>query len=284
LDPIVGVRVDDPAPEEEAALDNALDIARTDDRALIRPLLERERIRSGYLLGDLDDSFADVTTWYIATHRGDPVSVVLVYAGDKTRVVLSAGAPDGVASVLRDAAEELPTACGAKIPIEHLEEYRLSYRLDGEQRMWVMGCDLGRDRLGGDWGDVRLLEPDDAVDLMALYDAHYPGHFVLPARLLSGVYVGAYQKGRLVGAAGTHVVSPTMGVAVVGDVVTAESWRGRGLARRCVERLLSELSARGVRTVALHVEDDNAAAISVYRSTGFSFAGLLVQCRGRRTP
>ena len=60
----------------------------------------------------------------------------------------------------------------------------------------------------------------------------------LPARLrlvaagvaiTDGVYYGVRVGGRLVAAAGTHVISPTARLAVVGNVLTHAHYRGRGL-------------------------------------------------------
>ena len=46
-----------------------------------------------------------------------------------------------------------------------------------------------------------------------------------------GVYYGVRVDGRLVAAAGTHVISPTARLAVVGNVMTHVDFRGRGYAK-----------------------------------------------------
>ncbi len=54
------------------------------------------------------------------------------------------------------------------------------------------------------------------------------------------------------------------------DVITAPSWRGRGLATWLCERLLLEEAQSGARIAYLQVGADNAPALGVYRRLGFS--------------
>lgn len=49
--------------------------------------------------------------------------------------------------------------------------------------------------------------------------------------------------------------------------------RGRGLARRLLERLLGQLAAEGFTTVFLEVEEGNAPARRLYERTGFAEVG-----------
>ena len=56
------------------------------------------------------------------------------------------------------------------------------------------------------------------------------------------------------------------------DVFTAESARGRGLARTLCGRMLRSAASEGVRTAYLQVEASNAAARRVYRGLGFADA------------
>ncbi len=61
-------------------------------------------------------------------------------------------------------------------------------------------------------------------------------------------------------------------VALMEGVWVAPSHRGRGLATRCVHQLTALLTERH-RHVALHVADDNAAAIALYTRLGFERRG-----------
>ena len=61
-------------------------------------------------------------------------------------------------------------------------------------------------------------------------------------------------------------------VAAIYDMVTARDFRGRGIARALVDALLAHAQARNARIAFLQVNDDNAPALAVYRSFGFTTA------------
>ena len=61
-------------------------------------------------------------------------------------------------------------------------------------------------------------------------------------------------------------------VAAIYDMVTAPQWRGRGIATAIVGALLTHAHARGAGCVFLQVNDDNEAALAVYRKFGFATA------------
>ena len=55
----------------------------------------------------------------------------------------------------------------------------------------------------------------------------------------------------------------------IGNLVTEEEERGKGLATAILKRLLEYLKERGIKHVYLEVESTNLAAISVYKKCGF---------------
>lgn len=55
--------------------------------------------------------------------------------------------------------------------------------------------------------------------------------------------------------------------------------QGEGLGRRLVEAGLARLAERGIRTAHLYVEGDNAPALALYRSFGFTDRSVDVQYR-----
>ena len=55
----------------------------------------------------------------------------------------------------------------------------------------------------------------------------------------------------------------------IGNLVTAEEERGKGLATAILKHLLEYLKERGVKTVYLEVESTNTAALVVYKKCGF---------------
>ena len=99
--------------------------------------------------------------------------------------------------------------------------------------------------------------------------------------LEEGIYYGVRVRGRLVSAAGTHVVNPREGVGVVGNVMTHIDYRGHDFAKMVTSAVTAELLSR-VRDVALNVHTDNAPAVAAYARLGYSEYCDLVERLGRR--
>jgi GNAT superfamily N-acetyltransferase len=85
-----------------------------------------------------------------------------------------------------------------------------------------------------------------------------------------------YRASLLIDSTGTPVAGGQVAIEadLVGlyDVFTAESARGRGLARTLCGRMLRNAASEGVRTAYLQVESSNAAARRVYQGLGFADA------------
>lgn len=62
--------------------------------------------------------------------------------------------------------------------------------------------------------------------------------------------------------------------ALLMQIAVAEHLRGTGAAEQLVERFLDEMRSRGVQSVTLGVEPDNARAIAFYRRIGFQEAKI----------
>ncbi len=77
--------------------------------------------------------------------------------------------------------------------------------------------------------------------------------------------------GRLVGAVGLRPTE-ALGVLSLGIWVLA-GWRGRGAGRMLIEAAL-EARPESAHKIELEVFPDNAAAINLYRTTGFAQEGL----------
>jgi ribosomal protein S18 acetylase RimI-like enzyme len=129
-------------------------------------------------------------------------------------------------------------------------------------------------------GPAERLVPDDIEDLNRLYQLGFRGGF--PASVLEdGVYYGVRVRGRLVSAAGTHVINGREGIAVVGNVMTHVDYRGHGFAKMVTSAVTGELLQR-VPDVALNVNADNDPAVAAYRRLGYRDSHLLTERLGRR--
>jgi len=109
---------------------------------------------------------------------------------------------------------------------------------------------------------VERLGPGYAGELARLYESA-EGNAFSPFQLARGVFYGVKHRGRLVSAAGTHIVARTMGLAAVGNVCTYPEHRGQGYATRCTSAVCAELLAIGL-DVVLNVAHDNADAIHIF--------------------
>jgi ribosomal protein S18 acetylase RimI-like enzyme len=115
---------------------------------------------------------------------------------------------------------------------------------------------------------VQRLLPVEIGELNRLYQLGFASW--LPASAITdGVYYGLRVGGQLVAAAGTHVVSPSARLAVVGNVLTHVDYRGRGFATAVTGAVTAEL-LRTCDQVVLNVRADNPPAINAYRRLGFA--------------
>ena len=108
------------------------------------------------------------------------------------------------------------------------------------------------------WSDVYLTEGFDPVD-----GAH---RVQALSRSRHVVYASVQEAGQSV-AAGTAAIS--QGWASVHGMRTAPQHRGRGLAAQILAGLADTATARGLERVFLQVEEDNNAALALYRRAGF---------------
>ncbi|WP_394538182.1 GNAT family N-acetyltransferase [Lysobacter enzymogenes] len=121
------------------------------------------------------------------------------------------------------------------------------------------------DAAGG--GEAPIVELDAArrEDVLALTALVYP-HYFRPRTMELGRYFGIYEDGRLAAMAGERM--GTHGYTELSAICTHPQHLGRGHARRLMALLVNDNLARG-RTAFLHVSQDNARAVELYRRNGF---------------
>jgi RimJ/RimL family protein N-acetyltransferase len=115
---------------------------------------------------------------------------------------------------------------------------------------------------------VERLFPSDIGDLNRLYQLGFAS-WLPSSSIADGVYYGIHAGGRLVAAAGTHVVSRNARLAVVGNVLTHVDFRGRGYATAVTGAVTAEL-LRTCDQVVLNVRSDNPPAIAAYHRLGYA--------------
>ncbi len=233
------------------------------DRGLLRDFLERDRLYAAYALCDLDEREFGRTRWGVAFAGSDPVAVVLEYAGLAPQPVFVMGEDAGISAILRELIR--PRAAYLAARAEHLPAVSSIYRVEPGPpmvRMWV-----DRSTFRPRPAEVARLLPVEVGDLNRLYQLGFTT-WLPPSAVAEGVYYGIRVGGRLVSAAGTHVISPEARLGVVGNVMTHADFRGRGYATAVTGAVTSDL-LRFCDQVVLNVRSDNPPALQAYRALGY---------------
>jgi RimJ/RimL family protein N-acetyltransferase len=235
----------------------------TTDRAMLRAFLETDRLYAAYALCDLDDREFLRTRWGVALAGGNPIAVALQYAGYAPQPVFVMGENAGIEAILSGIIKPR-TAYVAARP-ENLVAISASYRVDSGSAMYRMWVDSAHFRPFP--AAVERLLPEDIGELNRLYQLGFAAW--LPASAIAdGLYFGIRVGGRLVSAAGTHVIGPAAKLAVVGNVMTHADFRGRGYATAVTAAVTAEL-LRFCDKVVLNVRTDNPPALAAYRRLGY---------------
>jgi len=237
----------------------------TTDRELIRSFLERDRIFAAYALADLEERDTGRAKWGIARAGDEVVSLVLEYGGPAPQPLFIAGRDDGIELILRDVIRP-SIAYVACLPASQPAVER-RYRLEPGPQMVRMWLDRASFRPAFDPGVERLV-PTDAGELNRLYRLGF-GSWLPPQAIADGVYYGIRVNGRLVAAAGTHVIGQRARIAVVGNVLTQPEFRGRGYAQATTAAVTAQL-LEFCDHVVLNVRSDNPPALNAYRRLGYA--------------
>ncbi len=234
------------------------------DRAALRDFLETDRLLAAYALCDLEDREFATTRWGGAFDGDRLVALALEYSGLTPQPLFVMGRPEGIEAILRDIVR--PRAAYVAALSETVSAVETVYRLDPGPPMVRMWVDRARFRPVP--AEVRRLLPIDIGDLNRLYQLGFASW--LPSSAISeGVYYGMRVGGRLVAAAGTHVISPQARIGVVGNVLTHVDYRGRGYATAVTGAVTADL-LRTCDHVVLNVRSDNPPALQAYTRLGYA--------------
>jgi ribosomal protein S18 acetylase RimI-like enzyme len=247
------------------------------DRDEIAAYLRTDRRYAAYALGDLDSPARGRCSWGIA-YDGDeqPTALAMHHDGLVPQPLFLMGDPDGCRAILasvikpRDAFFQATEALDvAAAELYELERATVLLRMVVDSETFVPAA-----------GPVERLTADDIEDLNRLYQLGFRAGFA-QAILDDAVYYGIRIRGRLVSAAGTHVISRREGIAVVGNVMTHADYRGHGFARMVTGAVTADLLEQ-VPDVALNVHADNGPAIAAYSRLGYREHRRLTERLGRR--
>jgi ribosomal protein S18 acetylase RimI-like enzyme len=247
------------------------------DRDAIAAFLRTDRLYAAYAVGDLDGPNRRRATWGIAYDAaGTPIALAEHHEGLVPQPLFLMGDPDGCRSLLETIIR--PRDAYFQATEQHEAVMRSLYELEAPTAMLRMVVD--RDSFTPFAGPAERLVPADIDDLNRLYQLGFRTGF--PISVLSeGIYFGVRVRGRLVSAAGTHVINPREGMGVVGNVMTHTDFRGHDFAKMVTSAVTAELLRR-LPDVALNVHTDNDPAVAAYTRLGYRVHCHLVERLGRR--
>jgi ribosomal protein S18 acetylase RimI-like enzyme len=249
------------------------------DRHLIDAALGEDRAYSAYAIANLELGLFEHARFWVA-EGSSRFGVVMHSESGLGRAMVTAGDPAAVDALLSLHPGPHATYLATGAP-EHLQVLQRTYAVSGALEMQRMAVTAASFQAVD--GEVRRLHREDARALNMLYSSEGAPTGYSGDHIEHGVYYGAYEAGRLVSVAGTHVVAPNTGVGVVGNVFTHPQHRGAGLATRVTSAVTEELlDRRGCTLVALTVNPANIPAVRAYRRLGYEPGAPVIEARLRR--
>lgn len=251
-------------------------VERFEDKDKILAFLQQDRLYAAYAIGDLEPSLFAQSQWFGAEDNGELQTLALFFTGLNPPALFVMGDSDGLAAILDSALR--PERAYFTCQAEHLPAVQAYYDLGEMEHMFRMTITPVDFRpVSGPTIKLNLSHLDA---LLKLY-RWGGGDAFAPYQLQDGVYYGVEADGQLVSVAGTHLVSPTFGVAAVGNVFTHPNYRHRGYATACTSRVVEELLTQGL-DVVLNVNQKNIPALSIYEKLGFRTYCSFVEVLGNR--
>ena len=244
------------------------------DPELLAPFMARDPLTYTFMLADLDHPWVDGCRYYAAGDPTRPDAVLLDFRVRAMLVVMTAGDDQAARALLEQHHPTFPRRFRGLLPHGHYAPLVEGWDQQDPERMLRLGLQRGSFTPGPAL-DPRLslvgLDRHDLIEVSGLFQ-HYPAAFFDDKLLATGYFRGIRTSaGELVSVAGVHIVSPARRVAILGNVVTHNDWRGLGLARICTSAVIQALPPE-VEVTALNVAEGNAAGRRVYESLGFQTA------------
>ncbi len=239
--------------------------------------MEQDRWYAAYALADLEPSFFEECRWYSADLAGESCSLALLFKGLDPPALFLMGEPVGIGTILEATLQpdRVQFTC-RECHLSTLQAHYMTGDIDYMLRMTLSAADFRPVSSSG----TERLEHSDASELARLY-ASAPGNAFSSYQLAQGVFYGIKHAGRLVSAAGTHIVAHKAGLAAVGNVCTYSEHRGLGYATRCTSAVCADLLEMGLEVV-LNVAQENADAIHIYQKLGFQVYCPFVEGMAKR--
>jgi ribosomal protein S18 acetylase RimI-like enzyme len=248
------------------------------DRAEVRARLSQAPAYSAYALAYLDPRLFDNAAFYEAVH-GDKRGLIMHARGGLGPSTLTLGDSGLVSAMLR--LHPGPRQTFLTSETDHVNDLLVGHDLWRPQSMLRMSLAAERFAPPPASPSIRRLVAADAGDLNRLYAIEDDGLRYSGRQVVDGVYFGAFQRGRLVAAAGTHIFSRSERVGVIGNVFTHPDFRGRGLGTGVTAAVATHLR-QSCELIVLNVDPANRTARHIYEQLGFVEQGRLVEAMATR--
>lgn len=253
-----------------------LHVKRIEAKGDLYRFLERDRLYAAYAIGDLEPALFRECEWYAALENGKITTLCLRFVGLPPDRIFVMGLAEGLVPILDRALKSQRAHFVVKA--DHLAVLRESYSLQSIEQMFRMV--LAADEFSPVDGPVVRLGQRHVHRLQELYRSGGDVAFG-PYQLEQGVFYGVEKDGKLVATAGTHLVSRTYGLGIVGNVFTHPSYRRLGYGTVCTSAVVEELLLQSL-DVVLNVEQANQPAMKIYQCLGFHVYCPFVEALGTR--
>lgn len=243
----------------------------------ILAVLETDRLYAAYAIGDLANGWFEHCQWSVAGDSAGPSALALVYDHFNPPALFLMGTDAGMGELL--SSPVCPPESHVTLRTGSLETVNRYYRLSEARHMWRMWVDAGS--FLPVQATTKHLTPAHINDLNELY-AWGGADYFAAYQLDQGVYYAVSVNGKLVAAAGTHVVAPEYHIAAVGNVYTHPAYRNHGHAKACTSAVVAHLLGMGCTQVVLNVWQDNAPAVQAYTRLGFAIHCPFIESPAQR--
>ena len=241
----------------------------TNDEA--EAILLRDPVWNCFALADLEPPLRNYSQYPVARLDGSNEQAICLILRHPVigQVISPYGNEEGIAAILNEVT--LPERVLIQAQERHFPLIQRHYQPETRWRSLLRMAIPSSPQLSLVKTPPRSIKQMGMADVPALQElyAQY-GENPLSAELFAhAIFFGAYEGERIVAAGGTHVLSRTYGIGVIGYVLTAPQARRQGYATAITAALAAKLFDLHFSTVVLNVFEDNDPAVRIYQRLGF---------------
>jgi GNAT superfamily N-acetyltransferase len=243
-------------------------IVQTKDKEMLFNLFKKNIFLYNYHIGDLDDFFFPDCKWFGIRENEELKDVILLFTGLSMPTLLIFGSLKFIPTLINGIINSLPTKFYCHYQKEFEKCFQKEYEIDslGTHLKMKFGKPLYSKNNLEIENCVQLGE-EDGEDLLDFYHIAYPHGYFESYMLRTGKYYGIKIENKIQSVAGVHVYSEYYSIAVLGNIATLPSTRGKGFATKCIIRLMESFESSV--QIGLNVRKDNHAAVNLYEKLGF---------------